>query len=106
MLPKSDRLKRKDFKELKNTKRVHGTFFFGVHTPPIPGSKGLVAVIISKKVAPKAADRHLLKRRVMHALRSLTPRPYSLTITAKTGSNSLSYSAILNELKALLASIH
>lgn len=99
------RLSRQDFKKLGSTKRAQSSFFFMAYTQPIPGFLGKVAVVVSKKVAPKSVDRHLFKRRVMHALRVLPKRNYSVVVTAKNGSAHLQYSDILKELTALLSRV-
>lgn len=60
------------------------------------------AAVVSKKTAALATKRHLLKRRILAALRTLA-LPGALVVFAKEGAPALSYADIRQELATLLA---
>jgi len=71
----------------------------------LSGQKSLrFAVVVPKKVSLKAVVRNVLKRRVSHVLRDLSPRliqsPY-VALTLKKGVEALSFTALTHELEVL-----
>ena len=99
MLPKAQRLTKDDFKTLEKGKRSISAHFSCTKQP---SSFLKVAIIISKKAAKKAVDRHLLKRRVSAVIHKNPPPAGYYCIYARTGSNLLPYSQIVEEITALL----
>jgi ribonuclease P protein component len=98
MFKRDIRLKRDDFARIARGKRLHSTHFSAIVSPHLKG----YAVVVSKKVAKLSVARHLLKRRVLAALRAL-PLPPALVIFAKDSAASLSFADIKQELATLLS---
>lgn len=72
----------------------------------IPKEARGYAVIVPKKVVRLSVGRHLLKRRVLEALRALPfPLPPSLIVFPRRSASSVHYQDIVTELTALLSSI-
>jgi ribonuclease P protein component len=70
-----------------------------------PTLEGGAAVVISKKVAKRSVDRHLLKRRVLTILRPhISPR-HSLVVYARAGAPALSFRTLKEELEILLSRV-
>lgn len=99
MLPKENRLKREDFNTLKGGKRIV-TEHFSCTSHPSPVLK--VAVVISKKVAKRAVDRHLLKRRIHSVIHKKSPLAAVYNIYVRKNSPALTYAQIEEEIGALL----
>jgi ribonuclease P protein component len=98
MFSKRKRLARGDFNVAKTGRKIHGKHFLIV----IPHEAKGYAVVVSKKTAKLSTERHLLKRRVLAALRSL-PLPPGLVVFTKDSALELSFSDIKTELATLLA---
>ncbi len=60
------------------------------------------AVVVSKKVARLSVARHLLKRRVLAALRAIA-KPPTLIVFPKAGATSVPYATLHKELTELLS---
>ncbi len=61
-----------------------------------------MAVVVSKKVARRAVDRHLIKRRISSIL-AKHPLPHlAVVVYAKAGSLSLPFPILQEELEGLL----
>ncbi len=66
MLKKRDRLSKREVETLlKKGRRLHSTLLTVAYLPA-PHTKA--AVVVGKKIAKKAVQRHLLRRRVFHLL--------------------------------------
>ncbi len=61
-----------------------------------------MAVVVSKKVAARAVDRHLLKRRIMSVLARHDYPHIALVVFAKAGSPKLPFPVLRQELEKLL----
>lgn len=104
MLSKSNRLTRYDVDRLKTgAKRIHGTYATMVY---VPGHEQKYAVVVSKKVAKHAVDRHLLKRRVYASLRSTTLPFVTGMIILKPGALTAPYPDLTRDIIRLIAATH
>lgn len=102
MLPRAKRLTRDDFTDVaKGTRAASRHFSVSYRLTTTPKS----AVVVSKKVAKKATDRHLLKRRVLEVLEKHSTPSLSVIVYAKTGSPSLSFAELKEEIEGLLRSL-
>jgi len=63
------------------------------------------AVVIPKKIVHLSSARHLLKRRIFEAMRTM-PLPPALIVFARAQANSVNYKDIETEIKNLLSKIH
>lgn len=99
MIPRNMRLSRAQFASATQGKRAQSAHFSV--TTRRNGQGGLAAVI-SKKVAKRSVDRHLLKRRILAVLRGWHDPELSVIVFARSGSTSLSFKALSEELNALL----
>jgi len=61
-----------------------------------------MAVVVSKKVAQRAVDRHLLKRRILSVLARHSYPHTALVVFAKAGSPALPFPILKKELEELL----
>lgn len=61
-----------------------------------------MAAVISKKVAKKSVDRHLLKRRILEILRPQVSSSRSLIVYARAGASTLPFQALKQELTELI----
>ncbi len=61
-------------------------------------------MVISKKVAKRSVDRHLLKRRVMEILRPWCSPTHSIIVFARSGSPTLTFRELSAEIAELMAS--
>lgn len=66
---------------------------------------GGCAAVISKKTAKKAVERHLLKRRILAAVKPWCSPEYSVVVFARAGSPTLSYKDLTHELHTLIAGV-
>lgn len=99
MLPQAKRLTRDDFTQVTKGKRAI-TGHFSLSYKQSPFSKG--AVVVSKKVAKKATERHLLKRRVLSVLSKDMPPKTAVIVYARAGSATIPFSTIKTEITELL----
>ena len=99
MLPQAKRLTRDDFTQVTKGKRAI-TGHFSLSYKHSLFSKG--AVVVSKKVAKKATDRHVLKRRVLALLSKSMPEQTAVIVYARAGSPTLPFSRIKEEITELL----
>ena len=98
MLPRIKRLTRADFSAVTQGKRaVTGHFSISYRISKTPK----LAIVISKKIAKKAAERHLLKRRISSVLEK-SSFLHSAVVYARAGSPLLSFSELEAEIKELL----
>lgn len=99
MLPRRLRLSRAGFPDSRGAFRAasaHFSLAWG------PAKAGGAAAVVSKKVARRSVDRHLLKRRMLEVIRPYASPGYSLVAYAKAGSLGLTYAAVRSELEPLL----
>jgi ribonuclease P protein component len=102
MLPRRKRLSRQGFSETARGKSVtskHLTLVFGT------SEAGGCAAVVSKKVAKRSVDRHLLKRRILECMREKCSSSRYLVVYAKTGSPKLSFKDLSAELSELFSRI-
>ena len=105
MLPKKSRLSRADFVEVGRGVRLSSPHFSLSYRHRTPSKEGQVAVVISKKVAKRSVDRHLLKRRMLAVLRDYTHQGLESVAYARQGAVSLSFSTLKSEFSDLLKRI-
>jgi ribonuclease P protein component len=97
-------LSRHDFAAVashKGSKRLSGPYFSITSSEKGVGT----AVVVSKKVAKSAAQRHLLKRRVREALYRQELPPAALIVYAKAGAAGRTFEEIKEEITPLLAKL-
>lgn len=100
MLPRRSRLTRRTFPANGTGKRAASPAFSLTYGP---SSQGGVAAIVSKAVAKRSSDRHLLKRRMLRVLTSWhTPNRF-LVAYAKKAAPTLSFKSLNEELTSLLS---
>lgn len=99
MLRKQNRLQRADFVSLEKGRRAASEHFSCTQKD---AESFRVAVIVSKKVAKNASERHLLKRRVLSVIEEHTPSHGLYSVYARKNSTLLPFSKIKEEIRALL----
>lgn len=77
MLPKSERLTKKDFVGLRPRIIFRGTFV-DIAVSPAPQSR--FACVIAKKRIKRAVDRNKVKRKIYHIIREVKPKTPNLVI--------------------------
>lgn len=99
MFPRSRRLSRSDFSRpgFRAGRRFSSPHF----SATLPGDGTGYAVVISKKTIRLSVKRHLLKRRILSALKKI-PLPPTLVIYPKTSALDLSFAELTSELATLL----
>lgn len=101
MLPRRSRLSRVSFPGPRAGFQASTPHFSAVWGPSTHG--GGAAAVVSKKVARRSVDRHLLKRRMLQAMRPFALPDRFLVVYAKGGSHTLPFRALAEELQTLLA---
>jgi ribonuclease P protein component len=66
-VPRKNRLTGAEIRGLRSPRRIHGDFF-SVLVAPSAGKQPKCACVVSKKIALKAHDRNLIKRRCRAAV--------------------------------------
>ncbi len=105
-MPRHYRLTGTELRAIRPTRRIHGACFsLAISLLPDRASPG-VAVVVSKKVAARAAKRNLIKRRTRAALLkvagSFAPeRAY--VFTAKKDAARADFAAIEGDIRTLVA---
>ena len=102
MVPRTKRLSRADFTSVAKGKRAVSAHFSLTYRIT---QESKVAVVVSKKIAKKATQRHLLKRRVLAVVRDILPPATSIIVYARKESVALPYSHIQKEMKELLTNL-
>jgi ribonuclease P protein component len=102
MLPRPKRLTRVTFGSVVQGKRAVSAHF---SVTAAKSEEGRAAAVISKKVARRAVDRHLLKRRMLAVAAPHVRAGRSFVIYARAGSLTLSYAALKRELETLLTTL-
>ena len=100
MVPRRLRLSRHTFPLSRSGTRLSTSHFSLVWGRAQKG--GGCAAVISKKVARRSVDRHLLKRRIMAVLLPWCGPDRFFVVYALSGSNTLSFQALKEELGFLL----
>jgi ribonuclease P protein component len=100
MPPKRLRLSREEFAAAATGRRATSAHFSV--TVRKTKQTGGIAAVISKKVAKKSVDRHLLKRRILEILRPHTSPDHALIIYARAGAPALPFQALKQELSELV----
>jgi ribonuclease P protein component len=101
MLPRARRLPRAGFAALSRARRLDSPHFKVAWSLGVRGC----AVVVPKKVAPRAVDRNLLKRRVLALVAARYRDGGALVVFAKPGSRGLSMNSIRQELEPLFATL-
>ena len=110
-MSKIDRLTRADFTSERTVpKRFHGKFFSLSASPLLSKRKVSVACVVSKKVAPKAVQRNLIKRHCREAVRAATrksalPTPFALIFRAKKDVVGATFRDVLRDVASLVDKI-
>jgi ribonuclease P protein component len=99
MLARPKRLTRATFGSVASGKRAVSAHF---SITAAVSTEGRAAAVVSKKVAKRAVDRHLLKRRILAVAAPYVAPGRSFVVYARAGSTSLSYAALKRELDTLL----
>ncbi len=103
MLPKSERLTKKDFVGLRPRIMFRGTFV-DIAVSPAPQSR--FACVIAKKRIKRAVDRNTVKRKVYHSIRTVQPKnPYLVIIYPKISALSGKFSNIQEEISKAFATL-
>jgi ribonuclease P protein component len=106
MFPRRARLSRVDFAALasdRSAKRASTAHFSAVCKED--GDVSGCAVVISKKVEKGSVRRHLLKRRILSAIKTVYLPAQALIVYAREGSGTLPFSELSVELQNLLARV-
>jgi ribonuclease P protein component len=101
MLKRPSRLPREGFAATSRGKRLVSPH---LSVSYVPGG-GQAAAVVSKKVAAKAATRHLLKRRLLSIARSYVGGTSSFIIYARAGAAALPYARLKDEVTTLLGTL-
>ena len=102
MLPRGKRLTRATFGTVSAGKRT-ATRHFSISITKSP--EGRASVVVSKKVAKKSTDRHLVKRRTHEIITPWVTPGHSFVVYARTGCAELTYTELKDELTELLTSL-
>lgn len=103
MLPRELRLSRRTFPHTAKGKTIAGSsvsLVWGLST-----TGGGCAVVVSKKVAPRSVDRHLLKRRIFSVIRPHCNQQRFLVVYAKKGSTALPFKQLSTEITQLVTAL-
>lgn len=101
-MPKNQRLTGPQIRSLRSPRKVHGTLF-SISISPLTGETPRFACVVSKKTAPKAVTRNLIKRRCREALRAYGALPVAAyVLTAKKAAVEATYAEIERDIAAAL----
>jgi len=104
MLPKKNRLGKKEINELKKDARIIQGQFFGLIFKP--GQESKFGLIISNNISKKATERNKTKRLLFGAVKKrLSLHKGSFLFLAKKNSLSLDHSLVEREVETLLGKI-
>ena len=102
MFPKHHRATYKNIQPARaHTHTIH-TPYFSLRVGAKTNNTSTVAIIVSKKVAPRAVDRNRIKRRIRHALSPNTLQPHTYLIYTKKQALTLTSEQLKEELQKLL----
>src|SRR5438045_3350852 len=99
-MPKKNRLSHAEIIARSPARRIHGALFLLSYSP-LPAGPTKTSCVVSKKVALKAHDRNLLKRRCREVLRlhlTTLNRPYALVLHAKKQAHGASFAQIREDI--------
>ncbi len=104
MFKRANRMTTALFKRFNDVKGEHTKNFFIQYTKNEDGGENRFATIVSKKTCSTAACRNRIKRKIRASLEELklfkpTSTPLLIAIFAKKGSQDLSVSEIVEELR-------
>jgi ribonuclease P protein component len=108
-MPKKNRLTRADLENLSVVRREHGAYFTLSIGKSEKGGESACACVVSKKIALRAHDRVLIKRRCRAAIRPLisaVPQGESLVFTAKKAAKGATFRDIERDIQQLVSRIH
>lgn len=99
-MPAAHRLTVADLRAFRPARRIHGAYF-SLAVAPAPAVKA--AFVVSKKIAPRAVTRNLVKRRSRASLSPLIARlaPAHYVFYAKKEAVAASFSEIKNDIGKL-----
>ena len=103
MLPRARRLSRTGFSALGRARKAQSPHLSLSWS--LDGPHAGAAVVVAKKVAPRAVDRHLLKRRILSVLKDHPLPRAALVVFAKPGSATTPFSVLKAELLELLGAL-
>lgn len=110
-MTKNARLTRADFSAVEvSRRRFHGTLF-SLSVSALPQSRrSSFACVVSKRVAGKAVQRNLIKRRCREAVRERmythsTPTPLALVFRAKKTTRGATFADIARDIRMLVDKI-
>jgi ribonuclease P protein component len=104
MLPKKERLTKKDFSGLRPRVVFRGNFVDIATAPTLIHSR--FACVIAKKRISRAVDRNAVKRKIYHSIQETKPKsPLLVIIYPKTSVVSTSYTQIKEEIKQAFATL-
>ncbi len=103
MLPRQRRLSRTGFSSLARARKAQSPHLSLSWSSGAPHAGA--AVVVSKKVAAHAVDRHLLKRRILSVLTHYPLEHTAVVVFAKPGAATLPFSALKMELEKLLGAV-
>lgn len=103
MLPKRERLTKKDFSALTRRNMIRNTLF---DIGYLASNKTKVACIISKKTLPKAVDRNKVKRKMYNLFRECKPnKPYIVLFYPKPEVLYTPYLELKNKMSEIFAKL-
>ncbi len=105
-MPKGTRLSRNDFKQFSRTsRRIAGRYFTLVVSFGATGSGPKAACVVTKKIAARAVDRNLIKRRARAALHKAlcdVKDPLMLAFYAKKEARDAPFPSISEDVQNLI----
>ena len=105
MFPKRQRISKGTFQDITSKGRRAATEHLTITKTPLEtGVLSRFAVVVSKKVAPTAVSRNLIRRRVFGALKELCgdEKAVAYVVFAKKGTPTLKYTDIKKEIETLV----
>ncbi len=105
MLAKKNRINKKLFKEVFEKGKNYHSDLLGIKILKKDEEENQFAFAVSKKIAPKASQRNLLKRRGYEIIRELFPnikQPIICIFVLKKGAEKLSFDKYKKEIEKIL----
>jgi ribonuclease P protein component len=101
-MTKAYRLSRADFSSLKTLRKEQGKLFV-LSVAKSPDNKPRFTCVVSKKIAHKAHERNLIKRRTRAAFREISPiAPLAYVFSAKRAAKDIAYAEVSLDVKCLV----
>ncbi len=104
MLPKTQRLQKRLFSESFSHSKMCSNDNLTLRYKVFSGLQSKVSVVVSKKVAQKAVDRNLLKRKLYEIAQKLlknAKNPYILMVFPKKGATTVEFDQLEKDLSTL-----